>query len=352
LEQTPPHSALAEPGACEAAFERARRKLAATRGSTVQLNTTRWWKGPGARGGLALAAAMLGALMIIQSLSGRVVLSESDWPVRYAYVMAVAFGAGLLTWLAMRLWQSWRSRSADDPVSVLDEFFLRVSNPKSREDLHELVIKSDFDGNGRVLPRHIEPSPARAGPIFKAGYLWNELEPGAVLHEPTRADTPDKAKVAPPGLMVYWGRIAHRKKPWRSHFSLGNSEVRFLAADVALVDFTLKERERFVPGDFMLATGGGMASALFGIGLDKIDPVIQTLVAYGLGILAAILNAGLPAPWQEKHRLRKLVVRSGRGWKLFSGDWQTPDETDLSWLDSGPTQEPHTSPEPALVEAS
>jgi hypothetical protein len=44
----------------------------------------------------------------------------------------------------------------------------------------------------------------------------------------------------------------------------------------------------------------------------------------------------LPAFKPRTFTVRKLVVRSGGRWQVFSGDWESHEEADLSWLDTVP----------------
>ena len=49
-----------------------------------------------------------------------------------------------------------------------------------------------------------------------------------------------------------------------------------------------------------------------------------------LWVIALLVEAFTRKKWNGD--MRKVVVRVGDGWKMFNGEWQGPEERDLSWL--------------------
>jgi hypothetical protein len=64
----------------------------------------------------------------------------------------------------------------------------------------------------------------------------------------------------------------------------------------------------------------------------SINPWAQGAVAGCAVIVWMVLDRMIKRSLGE-YRVRKLLVRSGRQWRLFCGEWEGHEEADLSWLD-------------------
>ena len=301
----------------EAAFRRARRNLENARAGDRWPTTKEFWFSPFWRCVLSLAASVAAGVALIVFVIDWDGLAAASWSKRTIESMSLALLAGLFCWTGIKLLRNLHVFTQDGPFDVLIEFYARASDPKRHDKIHELVATADFDGRPRLLP-----------PRFWA-------EPADDTAKPQKES--ESESQVPSGLLTYWRQVTRRGAHRRLRLSARENEMQFLAPDLALVDFDLVEREFLHPGQFVSSGGYGLLGvALGGLSESHIGPVLHSLVAVTSGSLMGMLMSGLPLPRKRTTRLQKLLVHTNGKWRVFSGEWQGTEETDLSWFASKP----------------
>jgi len=178
------------------------------------------------------------------------------------------------------------------------------------------------------------------------------LLPASVVHY--RFDTPA-------GFSDYWAAVLNRLLPAKGidsylTASVANHKTTELADDLALVEFDLRlTRGRFLaffPAMVLIALLYSGSRYFLSAGPDV--SIAEMLIPAEIFLILFTLTLVLIRKTQRRvsHRLHKLVVRVNGQWRMFNGEWQGPEEVDLSWLGAtgslpaapSPTPEPKTRP--------
>ena len=102
---------------------------------------------------------------------------------------------------------------------------------------------------------------------------------------------------------AYWDQLLRWRPAPYCLTRVSDVAVRMVAPDVAIVEFKL----RLIANTRLV--------------------YLSILV---IGLLAAFID--IATRKTLKARLQKVMVKVGGGWKLLNGEWEGPEERDLSWL--------------------
>ena len=164
------------------------------------------------------------------------------------------------------------------PARAVHEFYSALAHRRFRR-AYRLVADADKDEFPRALPDHLDRSPSD-GAAF--GFA-DERE-----------------------FRRFWRQIVCTHTLPTCKVRLGEVRVRRLGPDLAAVEFVLT-----------LRTNTDLYWLLILVGCVGLIPGM---------ILQAVT-------WRTtKARLRRVVVKAGPEWRMFSGEWSAPDEQDLSWV--------------------
>lgn len=204
------------------------------------------------------------------------------WSIAFFFVMGgltalcdcrPCIGFGLLLMLVpVALIQRGLPRS---PERLLVDFYRCLGNGYFERALTH-VIEGDKDAFPRILPS-AEPTARTA-----------------------------RSSVAFSGLgdfVRYWHEFQHRHSAPGCAARIRDVSIEMAGADVAVVSFQLHLGAR--SGFWFLQSPLG-------------------------AVFKALASKAARHEWRGN--MRKVVVRVGNGWKVFNGEWQGPEEQDLSWL--------------------
>jgi hypothetical protein len=297
VEQTPTQAAAAEQAVRQAAFQRARRKLAAARRGEqavfVPPPVSAW-----RRAGSILWAAFILVLVALMIWTDSRVLQPAHW--HEQPLLPVALGTTLLLVLVFAVLGVPRRR-LHPAERALHEFYGTASIDKKVSGLADNVVSADLDRS------------ARRPPAFDCG-----------VPQAPRIDSPEE-------LDRYWNTLLKPDgKPCHS-LSVKNVQLTSLADDVVLAKFRLRVMKSRVDFVLMAVVVVGLTGVM--LAQEALEQpwsaiAITTIFFAGLCLLA-FAGQGEHASF----RVRKLLVHSGGKWRLFCGDWEGWEETDLSWLD-------------------
>jgi hypothetical protein len=301
MEQTPTQAAAAEQAVRQAAFQRARRKLAsARRGEQAVFVPPRVsaWRRAGSISWGTFCLVLLGLMV----WSNPRVLQPAHW--HEQPFLLVALGTTLLMVLVFAVLGVLRRR-LHPAERALHEFYGTASVDKKVSGLADSVVSADLDRS------------ARRPPAFDCG-----------VPQAPRIDSPEE-------LDRYWNTLLKPDGKPRYSLSVKNVQLASLADDMVLAQFRLrvmKSRADFVLMAVVVVGMAGVALAQEALEQPWSAIAITTMFFAGFCLLA-FAGQGEHASF----RVRKLLVHSGGKWRLFCGDWEGWEEADLSWLDE---QEP------------
>ncbi len=321
MQPTPTEAAQQEFEQQQAAFERARQKLAAARAPDEQSRPFSFVVP------LRVQVLLPGLMLLLLLPTGALLTfwldptigSEFDWSRHWRVVVAIALIGFTGIWL-FRLGVVARRRiSASEPDRAIIEFYKRVNHPLRHSQLQELVVSADSVPSPRRVP------PTRLTESLAISTDWN------------------------PDLIDYWTTFTRNAKGLANtrHFQPRNISKCQVAPDLVLATFDLKRTT--VLGStstvFIMAAFGvalGIPIALLGVWIGQVTDEL---------IGPASIAVGFSYRWwierrAETFKVRKLLIRCGDGWRLFCGDWEAYEEADLSWLDAMPHQEEAATPTP------
>lgn len=302
VEQTPKQAAIAEQAIREAAVERARRKLVTAREMPAG-GVGDWpWLVP-----TVLQAIVCIFLFIVCWLSLRNMpqIDMATWNVRDLPVETfyIALSFGFAAWFAVVFWRRWRG----EPALVVRTFFERASDRRQRDNLYRVVIAADLDDTPRRLP---------AGDSRTS---VNEAE-------------------RPMTLTDYWRRVLERGRWTVGSLRVTGCRTIPLAPDLVLAQARVVETK---------SLRSGIADWLFSVvifGPIFLFSSTHQVVAWAGMLVVLTVYAATPIVygWMfgRPIRIQKLLVRVGKQWRMFAGEWQAIEEADLSWLDVPASTEP------------
>jgi hypothetical protein len=135
----------------------------------------------------------------------------------------------------------------------------------------------------------------------------------------------------PPELDFYWNTLIRGNDRPRTGVEVVGIRLQEISDDLRLAYIRLRLSRR----PTWLATLSYLVlipvAVLVGTEIS-INPWAQGAVAGCAVIVWMVLDRMIKRSLGE-YRVRKLLVRSGRQWRLFCGEWEGHEEADLSWLD-------------------
>ncbi|MCA8916791.1 MAG: hypothetical protein KDB90_15465 [Planctomycetes bacterium] len=301
MELTPDQVAVAEQDALNAAFDRARAKLASARGELEQHRVTAPWASRPVQK-LQYAFWLLACIAAPVSIAVFVpeTLSHTVWATDPRFPLMVVVALGFLT-LAL---VSYRKRIAmSAPERIVRDFYSAASELEGKiAGVSEFVIAADLDGASRRRPG---TNPEAALPPLNCGK----------------------------DVDLYWTNLRRLSPRHRQLIAVEKVSLSQVEPDLYLASVKLRvtrvRKQLFVLSYLVIL----------------IPVLFNELQAYGWWIyLAAFGAAGLAwlgllrllSRGTEVHRVRKLLVRCGKDWRFFCADWEAWEEHDLSWLDANP----------------
>jgi hypothetical protein len=321
--EQPVHDPKQEQALRDAAFERAREKLAKARREDHRIRI-----GPGTGGG-KLALPTLRTIvftLFLAMLPVAILTLPWVYPNRFGEYPVLAAVAALpvliqaITYVVYKLGQR-ALRRLDPAEQTVRNFYSDVA-AGSMHDISRYVCSADLED----APRRPPDIPL---PMFFPEYVGSESE-----------------------LRSYWGQLLDLR-PGR--------KFRPRVQRVRLVDIGPDLKLAFVRLSILELAHLGVLIAAFFLGVVFAPAIViadvLNLQAYvpssmehlpGL-VVGAVLASAAALLWSRlrvmathKRRVRKLLVRQGDDWKLFCGDWEAWEEADLSWLDAdkAPTDRP------------
>lgn len=213
---------------------------------------------------------------------------------------------------AWRSLKGWEASAPESPETAIREFYREAfsGRPNTRRMGHLLC---NFDV---------------AGPRVQPVFSW--LTATAV-----------PALDSPKAVARYWRALVRGDAELFRRLKVTGMEIEHPMPDVAIATVRLRVvvthrlRSMLV---LVAALLGGVAVVVLGaewLGAHGVS--YWTTVAAGLALtggLATLLRKLLRAEVERREvAVRKLLVRSMYNWRLVSGEWETQDEADTSWLD-------------------
>lgn len=309
---TPEQAAAAEQAQREAAFERARQKLAAARCALPAARTSltfREWTF------IFLVVLAFLAFVVGAPLATYFVVPGANDPAQWSSNIDLPLGlfgppAAFLVIAAIFLFGRKKPRGSEaveEAQTVVLKFYAPLTLPAKPTGMAEHVIAEDLDdAPRRPVPFHSYVAP----PI---------------------------ALRAPKDIDDYWKIMGWYDGKRRYRLDIEDSRFVSLADDLMQAHLTVAVRPNvwalfMVPFLLLiLAMIGGDAIADHGglFGSKAVGSSLAFLCAGGL----LILWKQFPPKPVALLDVRKLIVRRAGEWLLFSGEWEGWEEADLSWLD-------------------
>lgn len=238
----------------------------------------------------------------------------ADWrawvdPAAFALVGLVV--AGVFARMVSRTIRAWESSAPDSPEAALREFYRAGSGRKPR---------------ARRLARLV------------TGFEAPQPAPRPVLNwmTATAFDRIDSPKM----LARYWHALLRGNPPVVRRAVVREVRVESPKADVALARVTLRAHAvRRLPAGLSALVGVLIAAAPLVAGPERLSaleiPFWGAIVAAaGLGVAVALVLRKLNKTIIQRQEVvvYKILVRSAQNWRLLSGEWESADEADASWL--------------------
>jgi hypothetical protein len=271
-----------DPVYVSAALERARRKLPAVRQEArvppySMLRTVAW---------LYIVIALCIALLI-------------GIPSSTVYLNFVLVAIFLLQ--AAVFFILYRSSRPDTPVRAVRAWIMAVMGSKWRR-VNSLTASSDRDDFPRRLPS------------------------GSNSIELTLSGTLD--------LERYWREVRHCFKLPAQAWMIHSPKVQRVSDRVAQVRFRLSTPRLPLHQFVLLIVLAILLVAVIGVVLPQSGQpaMLSFLVLLPLSALTILPVFALFFLWRNSYAMAKTVVYDGRQWRMFSGEWQAPEDRDLRWL--------------------
>jgi hypothetical protein len=139
----------------------------------------------------------------------------------------------------------------------------------------------------------------------------------------------------------YWKQLLAIRVKRRTELDVERVRIKDIDSDLKLAFVKLKLSEVRVPGWFAWSLLFGVILGVLPLQWEHIAlPASKTNSAMLLGMVMSLTLLAGVGLWMrlrvvstEKRSVKKLLVRQGADWKLFCGDWEGWEESDLSWLD-------------------
>jgi hypothetical protein len=306
MSKSPEQQAAEDNEVVQAAFERARAKLAAARSASAETQ-------PGILSRLLyslLCDRFFQAGLLFAFLGLFALLYTSVKELEDAAILAVCVGAAV--WF---LYRAFGGHGAYQAVRLFYGNALSRLRDAKVYSLSTSVVPADFDLSPRRPPA-FNPEGALTTPIAESEDLdnyWNRLlvpEDGKRVSggvKSIRLNELDDDLVLATAKVRLW-----REPAWVSQSFL------LLIPVVVLVTLLASPSSEFEQTYFVLAL------------------LLALLVAALVPWLLRLGLHKLPAFQPRTFTVRKLVVRSGGRWQMFCGDWEGHEEAYLSWLDGVP----------------
>lgn len=261
-----------------------------------------------------LAALPLGGAMLLALHVPALPADFADWRawvdpaafVLIALLITIIFAAGV-----SRTMRAFERSAPDSPEAALHEF-MRVATAR-RPRARRL---------GRLVSGFVEPQPAPR-PVLN----WMTA---------TAFDRVDSARQ----LARYWRALLRGNPAVVRRARLAAIKVENPRADVAIARVTLKvSATRRISA--LLTAGAGLmvAAAPLIVGPARLAefavPFWGAVIAAGaIGLLLswALRRLNRTVIQQQETTVHKILVRNAQNWRLLSGEWESADEADASWL--------------------
>ncbi|MCA8916792.1 MAG: hypothetical protein KDB90_15470 [Planctomycetes bacterium] len=213
---------------------------------------------------------------------------------------------------AWRVMKAWEGSAPESPGTALREFYREATSgrPNTRR-LAALLCNFDVPG-------------PRLQPVFH----WMTATAVAALDSPR-------------SVAKYWRALVRGNKEVVRRLTITGMEIEMPLADVAVATVRMRATVvRRIPAAIAAVVGCAIAVSPFIAGVALVE-------RYGISFWTAVAAAsalGIAIGWLLRKALRavaerrevavrKILVRSMRNWRLLSGEWETQDEADTSWLD-------------------
>jgi hypothetical protein len=298
----PSQEANTKADALDAAFERARRKLAgardvieARRGPLISTAAVlRWLK----------VAIFLCLLVALPLWAMQPVPKPSLWLQDPSFPLLCAVWVGMAVLLVRVYLRIKRMHPAE---KVLRDFYAEVYSESKIRRLEEFVISDDFDGQPRKTPPFEitrELLPPTNGPELDS--YWTTLRnPTGKGFYKANIRSLTWQEIAP-DLRLAYVKVRLSRQTTLMHFAW---MIPLFAVFIITKNHAIKDH------------------------LDAPYEQWATIGIWGLFFVVFTAMLWLLQQFGTTYRVRKLLVRSGKQWRLFCGDWEGWDERDLSWLD-------------------
>ena len=213
-------------------------------------------------------------------LAGALALASAE---REAAVVALVVGLVLSLILVLPGIHFVRVSKADTPQHALLLFYKAIGRGNAK-GARKLVVPNDLDDFPRFYPE--QPDLGRGG-------------------------MPPYTFERPEGFPAYWkGLVRYPVSPY-CIVRVGKARVERIGPDLAVAEFELK------------------------LGINTSLWLLLVLVAL---LIAMIVD--LATRKRVQAPMRKILVKVGDEWHLFSGEWQGPEEDDVGWLEEGGARGP------------
>ncbi|MCB9894859.1 MAG: hypothetical protein H6839_10440 [Planctomycetes bacterium] len=213
------------------------------------------------------------------------------------------------TWRVMK---AWEDSAPESPGRAIKEFYREAAG--GRPSARRL---------GALLATFEVPGP-RVQPVF---------------HWMTAAAFP--ALDSPKTVAKYWRALIRGNREVTRQLKITGIEIEQPIADVAIATVHMQATvTRRVQAMIAALVGCLIAIAPFFLGAERVEQFgisfwTAVAAASALGIAVGWLLRKILRAVAERREVavRKFLVRSGYNWRLVSGEWETQDEADISWLD-------------------
>jgi hypothetical protein len=297
MQPSPVQAAEHEQAQRQAAFQRARAKLAAARGADEQ---QRSYDSMFNRAlGIALLAVIVFGVIGLVVWAKPEALDPATW--KSDPILPAVLGIILLATVAGIVFRRLKKPPSPAEIAVRDFYETASGDTSDADNFSRHVIQADLD------------DAARRAPAFENGII-----------RPERLDSPD-------ALKRYWRCMFRPGFMLRYESKVKGVSLTPLADDLMLAHVKL----RVARYSWGLAGLVFMAFIVLTIVLVGHAEGTQLEIPAGALLMGGAIVAAqvLPLRNLETYTVRKLLVRCGEQWRLFCGDWEGWEEADLSWLD-------------------
>lgn len=218
---------------------------------------------------------------------------------------------GAFAWRSHRILTHWDHSRPDSPEDAIEEFYRQATRRRpSARRLGKLI--ASFEASG---------------PRIRPVYSW--LTPAAA---------PDVN--SPKSVAKYWRALVYGNKDVVRKLKVIEKNIQTPIADVgvARLELRVKVVRRL---QAMLSLLGGVVVVIvpFALGAEFMAQYgvsfwtgVGAGVTLGVGVALLLRRFSNAVVERRDVRLSKLLVRTSYNWRLVSGEWESEDEHDLTWL--------------------